>query len=111
MSETLEQLLLKRPESMGQLIEEITPEIYTNLKTAVELGKWNDGSRLSTEQIESSMQLVILYESKNLPHQERTGVELVNNCASKQADDSPATNSSNEQTLNFMQEGGSQSQS
>lgn len=111
MSETLEQLLLKRPESMAQLIEEITLEIYANLKSAVELGKWNDGSPLGAEKVEFAMQLIILYEEKNLPPQERTGVELVSNCASKQTDDSPAANASGEQTLSFVQEGGSQSQS
>ena len=83
MSETFEQLFLQRPESLEQLIEEITPDIYANLKSAIELGKWNDGSRLSAGQLESSMQTVILYESKKLPQQERTGFEPEANCSSK----------------------------
>jgi len=85
MSETSEQLFLQRPESLEQLIEEITPDIYANLKSAIELGKWNDGSRLSAGQLELSMQAVILYESKNLPLQERAGFELAANCSNKRA--------------------------
>lgn len=94
MSEAFEQLILKRPESMEQLIQEITPDIYANLKSAIELGKWNDGNRLSTEQLELCMQAVILYESKNLSQAQRTGFDLVANCSSKQAQGRQAQNES-----------------
>lgn len=83
MSEAIEQLFLQRPESIEQLIAEMTPEIYANLKSAIELSKWNDGSRLSAEQLESSMQAVILYESKNIPQQQRTGFDLAADCGSR----------------------------
>lgn len=56
-----------------QLIETITPEIYANLKTAIEIGKWPDGRSLSGEQRELCMQAVIAYELKNIPENERTG--------------------------------------
>lgn len=56
-----------------QLIETITPEIYVNLKTAIEIGKWPDGRSLSNEQRELCLQAVIAYELKNIPENERTG--------------------------------------
>ncbi len=56
-----------------QLIETITPEIYANLKTAIEIGKWPDGRILTGEQRELCLQAVIAYELKNIPETERTG--------------------------------------
>ena len=47
------------PESLEQLVTRLTPEIYENLKQAVELGRWADGKRLTAEQLEQSMQLVM----------------------------------------------------
>lgn len=45
------------------LVKSMTPEIYKRLLQAVETGKWPDGSLLSEEQKESSMQAVMLYQS------------------------------------------------
>lgn len=56
-----------------QLIETITPDIYANLKTAIEIGKWPDGRSLSSEQRELCLQAVIAYELKNMPENKRTG--------------------------------------
>lgn len=56
-----------------KIIETITPEIYANLKTAIEIGKWPDGRSLSSEQRELCLQAVIAYELKNIPENERTG--------------------------------------
>ncbi|AMA46652.1 YeaC family protein [Pseudomonas monteilii] len=66
-----------------QMIENITPEIYESLKTAVELGKWSDGRRLTQEQKELSMQAVIAWELQNLPEDQRTGYMGVQECSSK----------------------------
>ncbi len=71
----------ERPESLPELIENISATIYASLKSAVELGKWSDGTRLSSEQVERCMQAVILYEAENLPEQERTGFGLATGCA------------------------------
>lgn len=46
------------------LVQSMTPEIYEKLRTAVETGKWFDGSPLSDAQRESSMQAVMMYQSK-----------------------------------------------
>ncbi|MFT4861260.1 MAG: hypothetical protein ACI95C_000464 [Pseudohongiellaceae bacterium] len=71
------------PSSVKALLEEITPSVYESLKTAIELGKWDDGSRLSAEQLEHSMQVVILYEMKHMGESERTGAALPKGCKSK----------------------------
>lgn len=69
--------------TFAQMIENITPEIYESLKTAVELGKWSDGRRLTQEQKELSMQAVIAWELQNLPEDQRTGYMGVQECSSK----------------------------
>lgn len=56
-----------------QIINAMTPEIYQNLKRAVEIGKWPDGRPLTAEQRELSMQAVIVYEAKFVDEKERTG--------------------------------------
>lgn len=39
-------------------------EIYERLVQAVETGKWPDGNRLSSEQKENSIQLVMAYQAR-----------------------------------------------
>ena len=56
-----------------KLISNITPEIYANLKRAVEIGKWPDGTVLTAEQRELSMQAVIGYDNKFNAEQDRVG--------------------------------------
>ena len=48
-----------------QMINNMTPEIYQRLLTAVELGKWPDGVALTAEQKENCLQLVMLWQSRN----------------------------------------------
>ena len=69
--------------SFIQAIENITPEIYQSLKEAVELGKWADGRKLSTEQKELCLQAMIAWELQNLPEEERTGYMGGQECGSK----------------------------
>lgn len=69
--------------SFIQAIENITPEIYENLKQAVEIGKWGDGRVLSVEQKELCLQAMIAWELKNLPEEERTGYMGGQECGSK----------------------------
>jgi uncharacterized protein YeaC (DUF1315 family) len=56
-----------------QLIETMTPDIYQNLKLAVELGKWPDGKPVTPEQREHAMAAAIAYGEAHLPEQERIG--------------------------------------
>jgi len=69
--------------TFAQMIENITPEIYESLKLAVEIGKWSDGRKLTTEQRELSLQAVIAWEMQNLPEDQRTGYMGPQECASK----------------------------
>lgn len=55
------------------MIQSITPEIYENLKTAVELGRWKDGTRLTKEQLESCMQAIIAYDHEHHTQEQRVG--------------------------------------
>ncbi|EIK94982.1 MULTISPECIES: YeaC family protein [unclassified Pseudomonas] len=71
--------------SFAHMIENITPEIYESLKLAVEIGKWSDGRKLTTEQKELSLQAVIAWEMQNLPEDQRTGYMGPQECASKSA--------------------------
>mgnify|MGYP000306600718 CR=1 FL=1 len=48
-----------------EIIQKIDPQVYKNLRMAIELGKWPDGRALSKEQKEISMQAVIYYENQN----------------------------------------------
>ncbi|WP_179957581.1 YeaC family protein [Exilibacterium tricleocarpae] len=57
----------------NELLDTLTPEVYANLKRAVELGKWPDGRPLTREQRQLSLQAVIAYEVKHLPEHERSG--------------------------------------
>lgn len=82
MSDQIPEIPFDKPESIDALVEAMTPTIYENLKTAVELGKWGDGARLSREQVESCLQAIILYETKNLPESERIDSSIPTGCSS-----------------------------
>ncbi|WP_395342721.1 YeaC family protein [Ningiella sp. W23] len=47
-----------------QLLAAMTPQIYENLRQAVETGKWPDGNALTEDQKENAMQAVLLYQAK-----------------------------------------------
>ncbi|ARN75943.1 YeaC family protein [Oceanicoccus sagamiensis] len=56
-----------------QLISNITPDIHTALKRAIEIGKWPDGQRLTQEQRELCMEAVINYEQRFVAETDRVG--------------------------------------
>ena len=56
-----------------QLIETMSPELYHNLKRAVELGKWPDGRGLTAEQRDNAMQAVIAWGELHLKEEKRVG--------------------------------------
>ncbi|WP_108649754.1 YeaC family protein [Dongshaea marina] len=51
--------------SFDQTVASLTPEMYSRLKLAVELGKWPDGKALTPEQKELSLQAVLLWQSQH----------------------------------------------
>ena len=60
-------------QNISELLNNITPDIYQNLKRVVELGKWPNGEVVSTEQRSLCMQAVIAYEEKNFSEEQRSG--------------------------------------
>lgn len=68
--------------SLHDILRMITPEVYANIKRAVEIGKWNDGSALDSSQRELCMQALIAYETEHLPKEERSGYVHKAQCAS-----------------------------
>ncbi len=61
------------PNSMQELLESITPEIHEQLKTAVELGRWENGEKLTTEQKEDCVEGVIAYDLEYTDPENRVG--------------------------------------
>lgn len=56
-----------------QVISQLTPEIYQQFKTAIEIGKWPDGRVVTPEQKANCMEAIIAYEAHHLPEEQRTG--------------------------------------
>lgn len=54
----------------NDLVSSITPETFERLIQAVELGKWPDGVKLSDQQREHCIQLVMAYQAKYRPSEE-----------------------------------------
>lgn len=46
------------------LVNSMTADVYERLRSAVETGKWPNGTPLSDDQKASSMQAVLLYQAK-----------------------------------------------
>lgn len=59
------------------VIGNMQPDVYQQLKESLELSKWPNGTPLTQEQKEHCMQAIIAYEHRNLPANQHTGyVEL-----------------------------------
>lgn len=58
---------------LEKLIANITPEIHSALKTAIEIGKWPDGRALTAEQRALCMEAVIHYDQRFLREEDRVG--------------------------------------
>jgi uncharacterized protein YeaC (DUF1315 family) len=80
LDEFMSRLQLKK-HSLSELVSAISPQIYSNLRLAIEIGKWPDGGLLNNNQKESCMQLVILYEADHIPEIERVGFNLPVGCS------------------------------
>ncbi len=59
--------------SIAELLNNLTPDIYVNLKQAVELGKWPNGGKLTSEQRDLCMHAMIAYEKQHLPPEQHSG--------------------------------------
>ena len=61
------------PQSIAELVAMMTPEIYQHMKTAVEIGRWENGDVLSDEQKAHCLQAVIAYDNANHHPASRVG--------------------------------------
>lgn len=59
--------------NIDELCEKLNPDIIEKFKTAIEIGQWPDGRKLTLEQKETCVQAVIAYEHKFLEKEQRTG--------------------------------------
>ena len=56
-----------------EFLNVLDKDIIDRFKTAIEIGKWPDGRKLTDEQKQTCMQAIIYYDHKHLPEEERTG--------------------------------------
>lgn len=91
LEQTLFEFLDNPPGSVDELVSRITPDVYERLKEAVALGRWSDQQRLSPQQAEQCMQLVILYEAHNVDTEARVGAPLSSECGSGGAEERAVT--------------------
>ena len=76
--------------NIEQMLAILNPEIVQKLKTAVEIGKWENGVVLTKEQRATCMQAVLAWEHMHLPEQERTGyIDRGSKKEGEQCDDEP----------------------
>lgn len=62
---------IAKPDSYDALLAQLTPEIHARLKTAVEIGKWENGDRLTPVQLEHCLQAIIAWDHLHLPEKAR----------------------------------------
>ncbi|OOS07216.1 hypothetical protein SAMN02745664_105104 [Moraxella cuniculi DSM 21768] len=55
------------------ILNSLTPEIVEKFRTAIEIGRWENGERLTDAQRATCMQAVMVWEHEYLPVSERTG--------------------------------------
>ena len=59
--------------TVNELVESLTPSMVSDLKQAIELGKFPDGRVVSREEKELMIEATIFYDALKLPEEERTG--------------------------------------
>lgn len=73
--------------TVEDLIRSMTPEIYQNMKSALELSRWPDGRKLDGEQKAICMEALIRYENMtDMPAEKRIGY-MEAACKSSKDDD------------------------
>lgn len=72
--------------NFDQLATGMTVDLYRQLKTAVEIGRWPNGEQLTEQQKQISLEAVLRYEIEHLPPEQRTGYitpKIGSHCGSK----------------------------
>lgn len=57
-----------------ELINSMSRDTYDRLVTAVETGRWPDGNRLSDEQRENSLQLIMAFQARFIPSDQHMSI-------------------------------------
>lgn len=96
----------KTIQSIQDILDLMDPEVHENLKTAVELGKWPDGRRLTPEQLEYCLQAIIAYEQQHLPEEQRVGYIDRTNLKKTHCDDDKPVDPQQSVPLTIMPEDG-----
>jgi uncharacterized protein YeaC (DUF1315 family) len=78
-------------DDFSSVVNQLTPEIYQNMKRAVETGRWPDGRDVSSQQRAICLQAVIAWEATHLPEQERSGFIERKQCSSEAGEEQPVT--------------------
>lgn len=89
----------KNIESLQDILAMMNPEVHMNLKTAVELGRWPDGRKLSAEQLEYCLQAIIAYEQAFLPEPQRVGYIDRTGLKTSECDDPAATEQDHDKVM------------
>lgn len=61
-------------DEIDKILNAMSNDVYQTLLTAVELGKWQNGTVLSKEQRDSTLQLIMLYQAKRLDSDEHMSI-------------------------------------
>ncbi|MCC2615433.1 DUF1315 family protein [Aestuariibacter halophilus] len=87
--------------NIDALVSHITPETYQRLLSAVETGKWADGTPLTDDQKASTLQTVMLYQAKVLKSREHMSVGESGDIVHKSKQQLKAQFSDNEDIARF----------
>lgn len=69
--------------NFDELAANMTPDIYSRLREAIELGRWPTGSVLTKEQKALCLEAIIKYEiAQDIPVEQRTGF-IADKCKSE----------------------------
>lgn len=55
-------------QKVQQMVESMPEAVYQRLADAVATGRWPDGAKLAPEQRDHSLQLVMAWQARHLPH-------------------------------------------
>ena len=58
---------------LQKIIQSISPEVYQKINSAVEVRRWPNGVKLTKEQQQHSLQILIAYDAANAPYEQRVG--------------------------------------
>ena len=61
----IQSVVAKQSMQYQNFVDNLDAQTINKLQAAVEIGRWENGDRLTKEQIESAMQAVMLWQAKN----------------------------------------------